>query len=84
MTSYALSRVPMKPLYNTNIKIFISPLSMLYLKKVLLIRLKNCVFYIIYKLKLPLHVSFEGHKDSFNLYSFILKNSFVDLDELYS
>ena len=49
--------VPVKPLYNTTItrnKIFISPLSMLYLQKVLLIHLKKCVFYIIYKLKLPL------------------------------
>ena len=29
---------------------------MLYLQKVLLTHLKNCVFYIIYRLKLPLHV----------------------------
>ena len=31
------------------LKIFISPLSMLYLHKVLLIHLKKCVFYIIHK-----------------------------------
>ena len=33
--------VPVKPLYNTSIKIILSPLSMLYLQEVLLIRLKN-------------------------------------------
>ena len=33
---------------HTSIKICISPLSMLYFQKVLLIRLKKCVFYIIY------------------------------------
>ena len=37
----SLSRVAMKPLYNTSIKMFISPLSMLYLQGVLLILLKN-------------------------------------------
>ena len=48
--SYALSRVPVKPLHNNIIQICISPLSMLYLKKVLLIHLlKKCVFYIIFK-----------------------------------
>ena len=41
MTSKALSRVSVKPLYNT----IISPLSMLYLQKVLLIHLKKSVFY---------------------------------------
>ena len=59
MTSYALSRVPVKPLYNTSIKIFIPPLSMLYLQKVLLVHSKKCVFYIMYELKLPLCVSFK-------------------------
>ena len=44
MTSKALSRVSVKPLYNTIITI-ISPLSMLYLQKVLLIHLKKSVFY---------------------------------------
>ena len=51
-----LGRVPVKPLYNTSIKIFIPPLSMLYLQKVLLIHLKKFVFYIIYKLNIPLCV----------------------------
>ena len=46
-------------LYNTTIKIFVSPLSMLYLQKVLLIHLKKCVFYTIYQSKLPLCVSFN-------------------------
>ena len=59
MTSWTLSRVPVKPLYNTSTKIFISSVSMLYLQKVLLIHLKKCVFYIIYKLELPLRVSFK-------------------------
>ena len=31
---------PVKPFYNTSIEIFISPLSMLYLQKVLLMLLK--------------------------------------------
>ena len=53
------SRVPVKPQYNTSIKVFISPLTMLYLGKVLLIHLKKCIFYIIYKSKLPLRVSFK-------------------------
>ena len=60
MMSLALGRVPVKPPYNTSIKIFISPLPMLYSQKVLLIHLKKCVFYIIYKLKLPLRLSFKG------------------------
>ena len=34
----------------SSIKIFISPLSMLYLMKVLLMHLKKRVFYIMYKL----------------------------------
>ena len=34
MTSYKLSRVPVKPLYNTSIRILISLLSMLYVQKV--------------------------------------------------
>ena len=51
----------MKPLYNTSIQIFISPLCRLYLQKVLLIHLKKCVFYIIHKLKLPLRVSFKAN-----------------------
>ena len=55
-----ISRVPVKPLFNTSIKISIPPLSMLYLGKVLMIHLKKCVFYIIYKLNLPLHVSFKS------------------------
>ena len=59
MTSLALSRVPVKPLYNTSIKIFTSPLFVLYLQKVLLIYLKKYVFFIIYTLKLPLCVSFK-------------------------
>ena len=54
-----LSRVPVKPLYNTIFKIIISPLSMLYLQKVLLMHLKKCAFYIIHKSKLPLRVSFK-------------------------
>ena len=33
----------MKPFYNTSIKTFISPLSMLYLQKVVLVHLKKCV-----------------------------------------
>ena len=42
------------------LSLFISPLSMLYLQKFLLIHLKKCVFYIIYKLlELPLRVSFN-------------------------
>ena len=41
MTSKALRRVLVEPLYNTSIKIFISPLSLLYLQKVLLIHLKE-------------------------------------------
>ena len=49
----------MKPLYNTSIKIFISPLSMLHLQQVVFIFLKKCVFYITYELKLPCHVSFH-------------------------
>ena len=57
--TWALSRVPVKPLYHTSIKIFISPVFMLYLQKVLLIHLKTCVFYITFELKLPLHVSFK-------------------------
>ena len=61
--SKALNRVPVKRLYNTSIKLCISPLSMLYLEKVLLIRLKKCVFYIMYELKLPLRVSFNEHWD---------------------
>ena len=44
---------------HNSIKTFISPLSMLYLQKVLLIHLKKCVFYIMYKSKLPLRVSFK-------------------------
>ena len=44
------------------INIFISPLSMLYLQKVLLIHLQKCVFYIIFELKLPLRVAFKGDK----------------------
>ena len=47
-----------KPLY-ISIKIFISPLSMLSLQKVLLKYLKECVLYIIYELELPLRVSFN-------------------------
>ena len=35
-----------KPLFNTSIKILISPLPMLYLQKVLSIHLKKCVLYI--------------------------------------
>ena len=42
--SLDVSRVPVKPLYNTSIKILISPLSILYLQRVLLIHLKKCVF----------------------------------------
>ena len=34
---------------------------MLYLQNVLLIDLKKCVFYIIYKLKLPLRISFKHY-----------------------
>ena len=37
------SAVPVKPLCNTSINIFISPLSMLYLQKGLLIHLKRCI-----------------------------------------
>ena len=59
MTSWALSRVPVKPLYNTSFKISISPLSSLYLQKVLLIHLKKYLFYISYKSKLSLCVSFK-------------------------
>ena len=33
--------MPVMPLYNTSIKILISPLSMLYLQKVILIHIKN-------------------------------------------
>ena len=58
MASEALRRVPVKPLYNTSIKIYMSPLSMLYLP--LVIHLKKCVFYILYKLKLLLLVSFKA------------------------
>ena len=50
----------MKPLYNTSIKIFISPLSILYLQKVLSKHLKKCVFYMIYKFKLSLRFSFNS------------------------
>ena len=53
-----ISTQPVKPLYNTSIAIFISPLSMLYLQKVLLEHFKKK--YII--LKLPLHVSFNTPK----------------------
>ena len=37
-----------KPLYNISIKILISPISMLYLQKVLLIHLKICVLYYVH------------------------------------
>ena len=37
---------PVKPLYNTSIEIFISPLCMLCLQKVLLVHLNICVYYI--------------------------------------
>ena len=40
----------MKPPFNTIFKIFIPPVSILYLQKVLLIHLMKCVFYIKYKL----------------------------------
>ena len=36
---------------------------MLHLQKVLLIHLTKCVCYIVYKLKLPLHVSFKLQVD---------------------
>ena len=46
MTSQMLTKVPVNPLYNTSIKTFISPLSLLYLQEAPLIR----VFYMIYRL----------------------------------
>ena len=52
-----------KPLYNTSINISISTLSMLHLQKVILIHLKNCVFYITYEL--PLRVSFKLSLNTF-------------------
>ena len=54
MMSWALNRVPVKPIYNTIIDKFISPLPLLYLQNVLLIHLEKCVFNIIDKSKLTL------------------------------
>ena len=42
--------LPVRPLYNTSIKLVMSPLSMLNLQKVLLVHLKKCVFYTKYEL----------------------------------
>ena len=45
-----------------SIQIFISPLSLLYLQKVLFVHIKKCVFYIIYEMKFSLHISFKKSK----------------------
>ena len=67
MTSSAFSRVPLKPLYNTSIKLLISPISMLYLQKVLLIHLKKCIFYIIYESEILNKLIFECKNQFFGV-----------------
>ena len=80
--SKVLSRMPM-PLCNTSIKILISPLSMLYLQIVILIHLRECVFYIIYRLKWPLYVSFNTFSLIFHAF-FSTVTSHVYIDPLLS
>ena len=55
--SHRHQTVHVTPPHKTSIKILISSLSMLDLQKVLSIHLKKCVFYTIYRLKLPLRIS---------------------------
>ena len=72
----------MKPLYDTSIKIFISPSSILYLQEVVLIHLKKCVFYIIYELKLPLRFSLRHSHPT--LFSFGGSQPMISLDSYMS
>ena len=46
------TQLPMKPLYNTCIEIFITLLSMFYLQKVLLINVEMCILHYIYYIKI--------------------------------
>ena len=71
-----------KPLYDTSIKIFISPLSILYLQEVVLIHLKKCVFYIIYELKLPLRFSLRHSHPT--LFSFGGSQPMISIDSYMS